>query len=140
MLYVTLTFLARSFYFIKSWAPCLSWENMNLIWGTTQTIFLASSGSPIFLDAVQGSYWNFFQGNFKMLFVTLLFKSWRCTFWLCKLFCLWNVDTWYIKLITQGTFSLIFVFENLKIHLYTSLDIENSANSIPNFFQIIVAY
>ena len=33
------------------------------------------SESPIFLDKVHEKYWHFFQGNLKMLFVTLLFKS-----------------------------------------------------------------
>ena len=38
----------RSFYFIRYWGPCLSRENINLIWEITYIIFLANNASPIF--------------------------------------------------------------------------------------------
>ena len=102
--------ISRSFYIIKYWAPCLSWENVNLISEITQIIFLANSESPIFLDAVQEN-WNFFQGNdntrcnkinqmaaVRMAWYSLIFKH-KSAF-RSKSECLMNLDnqSWEIEL------------------------------------------
>ena len=63
------------------------------------------------------SYWNFFQGNLNMLFVTLLFKSRRCTFLITH--APLTVECQYLVHeinVTQGALSLIFVSGNLKMH------------------------
>ena len=110
--------ISRSFYFINLLAPCLSKENISLIWEVTYTTFLANSESFIFVDAVQETLWHFFQGNFKMLFIILLFKSQRCTFLIiylnyfhCRTLILGTSNPCN----TRGIFS-IFLFGNLKMH------------------------